>query len=149
MISKNKNCTKCNKSIEYRNKSNLCFTCYKNNINYNEIIVPTAIEIQSNNDKSTLNNHIISTIIPSIFDQILPDNTSELYNCNICNNEITKKSKTGACQPCYKKSLRTVERPSYEILMKEINENGYLQTGKKYGVSDNSIRKWVKNYQKT
>jgi len=71
------------------------------------------------------------------------------YNCNKCNNEITKKSKTGACQICYKKSLRTVERPSYQVLMNEINENGYLQTGIKYGVSDNSIRKWVKNYKKS
>jgi very-short-patch-repair endonuclease len=43
---------------------------------------------------------------------------------------------------------RRVERPSYEILLKDIEEMGYLKTGKKYNVSDNSIRKWVKFYQK-
>jgi len=35
-------------------------------------------------------------------------------------------------------------RPSYEQLLNEIEELGYVGTGKKYGVSDNAIRKWVK-----
>lgn len=44
--------------------------------------------------------------------------------------------------------LRKVERPSYEILKKEIEELGYSATGRKYSVSDNSIRKWLKTYEK-
>lgn len=36
------------------------------------------------------------------------------------------------------------ERPTIEILKKEINELGYCGTGRKYGVSDNAIRKWLK-----
>lgn len=43
-------------------------------------------------------------------------------------------------------SLRKVERPSFEILKKEIDDLGYVGTGKKYGVSDNAIRKWEKFY---
>ena len=43
---------------------------------------------------------------------------------------------------------RKVDRPPYEELVSEINELGYVGTGKKYGVSDNSIRKWVKYYEK-
>lgn len=43
---------------------------------------------------------------------------------------------------------RRVERPSYEALLKETAEFGFVATGKKYGVSDNSIRKWIKMYQK-
>lgn len=39
---------------------------------------------------------------------------------------------------------RKVERPSKEILLNEIKELGYRGTGRKYGVSDNAIRKWVK-----
>jgi hypothetical protein len=42
---------------------------------------------------------------------------------------------------------RTVNRPPYEMLVKEIDELGYRGTGKKYGVSDNAIRKWVKFYK--
>jgi transposase-like protein len=33
-------------------------------------------------------------------------------------------------------------------LIKEIGELGYTGTGRKYGVSDNSIRKWKKNFEK-
>jgi transposase-like protein len=31
------------------------------------------------------------------------------------------------------------------VLIKEIAESGYSATGRKYGVSDNAIRKWVKD----
>jgi hypothetical protein len=43
---------------------------------------------------------------------------------------------------------RKVDRPEYEVLLKEIDELGYSATGRKYGVSDNAIRKWVKYYEK-
>lgn len=42
---------------------------------------------------------------------------------------------------------RKVERPPYKILIKEISELGYCATGRKYGVSDNAIRKWIKYYE--
>jgi transposase-like protein len=42
---------------------------------------------------------------------------------------------------------RKVERPSLEQLKKEVEELGYSATGRKYGVSDNSIRKWLKSYK--
>lgn len=42
---------------------------------------------------------------------------------------------------------RKVERPSYEILTHEIENLGYTGTGRKYGVSDNTVRKWVKAYR--
>lgn len=44
-------------------------------------------------------------------------------------------------------NLRRVVRPEYEILLSEISKTSYVATGKKYGVSDNSIRKWVKFYE--
>jgi hypothetical protein len=36
----------------------------------------------------------------------------------------------------------------YTQLINEVNELGYAGTGRKYGVSDNSIRKWIKYYEK-
>jgi hypothetical protein len=48
----------------------------------------------------------------------------------------------------YYKGRRKTERPNYNILMTEIENLGYVQTGKKYNVSDNTIRKWIKYYQK-
>lgn len=60
-----------------------------------------------------------------------------------CGKEINKKSKH--CKECYNINNRKVERPSYEILKKEVEENGYSAIGRKYNVSDNCIRKWLKN----
>jgi hypothetical protein len=44
-------------------------------------------------------------------------------------------------------TLRRAERPPYELLLTNIRELGYLATGRKYGVSDNAIRKWVRAYE--
>lgn len=50
-------------------------------------------------------------------------------------------------EKCGEISTRVVkERPSKEQLIKEIKESSYVAVGKKYGVSDNAIRKWVKAY---
>jgi hypothetical protein len=42
---------------------------------------------------------------------------------------------------------RRVSRPPYEHLLREIEALGYLGVGRKYGVSDNAIRKWVRAYE--
>jgi hypothetical protein len=44
--------------------------------------------------------------------------------------------------------LRVVERPPYEQLLREIDALGYSAVGRKYGVSDNAIRKWVRAYER-
>jgi transposase-like protein len=43
---------------------------------------------------------------------------------------------------------RKSPRPSLDILLNEVQELGYCATGRKYGVTDNAIRKWIKSYQK-
>jgi len=45
-------------------------------------------------------------------------------------------------------SRRKVERPSFDVLKSEINTLGYSAVGRKYGVSDNAIKKWVRTYEK-
>jgi hypothetical protein len=49
---------------------------------------------------------------------------------------------------CYRPELRKVERPPYEQLRHEIESTSYLAVGRKYGVSDNAIRKWVRAYER-
>lgn len=71
--------------------------------------------------------------------------TKKLYLCK-CGKE--KSNKSNKCIDCSSKEKRKIERPPYYQLLKEIEELGYSGTGRKYGVSDNSIRKWVKNYEK-
>jgi hypothetical protein len=43
---------------------------------------------------------------------------------------------------------RKVDRPPYEQLLEEIEATSYLAVGRKYGVSDNAVRKWVKWYER-
>jgi transposase-like protein len=45
-------------------------------------------------------------------------------------------------------NARKVERPSYEELIFDIEETSYVAVGRKYGVSDNAIRKWLEQYER-
>jgi len=65
-------------------------------------------------------------------------------NCKKCCTTVSK-----SCEYCYRLNRRKViDRPPHEILLIEIKENGYSATGRKYNVSDNTIRKWIRNYEK-
>jgi very-short-patch-repair endonuclease len=59
-----------------------------------------------------------------------------------CGN-IIKVSKSKWCRDCYNKSIRKVDRPSLDQLMIDVEMSGFRSTGRKYGVSDNTIRKWI------
>jgi hypothetical protein len=63
------------------------------------------------------------------------------YECQDCGSEITCGA--SRCTNCYQKSQRKVMRPDRDILLAEIAELGYSGTGRKYGVSDNTVRKWL------
>jgi len=58
------------------------------------------------------------------------------------------------CGTRYKRSrdprpeLRKVERPSYEQLMKDVTAMSFCGVGRKYGVSDNAVRKWIRWYER-
>lgn len=48
--------------------------------------------------------------------------------------------------PC--PETRKVDRPPYEQLLEEIEATSYLAVGRRYGVSDNAVRKWVRWYER-
>lgn len=66
--------------------------------------------------------------------------------CIHCKSESNGSLFCKKCQSKMSILRRKVERPSKDILLKEVEALGYLGTGRKYGVSDNAIRKWLKNY---
>lgn len=76
---------------------------------------------------------------------ILKTPNDDICYCN-CGDIKDKRSKK--CLKCYSLKQRKVERPSYDKLIKEIEELTYVGVGKKYNVSDNAIRKWIKQYKK-
>jgi hypothetical protein len=57
---------------------------------------------------------------------------------------LNGKGQLGRAQP----QQRNVDRPSYERLLTEIEQLGYSGVGRKYGNSDNAIRKWVRQYER-
>lgn len=65
--------------------------------------------------------------------------------CSSCGKEISYKSK-GLCVDCAHESSRRVEWPSRNELKDLIRNNSFLQIGKMYNVSDNTIRKWCISY---
>jgi hypothetical protein len=55
-----------------------------------------------------------------------------------------RRKRNGSPQP----ERRKVARPPYTHLIREIDALGYAGTGRRYGVSDNAIRKWVRQYER-
>ncbi len=62
-----------------------------------------------------------------------------------CSRECGQRAKPSARRP--RPEQRKVERPPCERLLDEIKRLGWSAVGRKYGVSDNAIRKWVKAYE--
>lgn len=69
--------------------------------------------------------------------------------CVDCEVEISAKATR--CRPCHLINARvakgpTPERPSAEELEKLLWDTNFTEVGRKFGVSDNAVRKWCLNY---
>jgi very-short-patch-repair endonuclease len=96
--------------------------------------IDMMLEFISNIDHSSYRKYEISDL-----DYKRPSSDSK---CK-CGKIINKKS--SQCKSCKSLSMRKVsERPDLETLKHDIKNLGFSATGRKYGVSDNSIRKWIK-----
>lgn len=71
------------------------------------------------------------------------NNRKENY-CIDCGVKILNTSTR--CINCKSKKERKAERPCKEVLFNEIKASSFSAVGRKYGVSDNTIRKWCKAY---
>lgn len=61
-----------------------------------------------------------------------------------CSLRCGRGSLAGVARP----STRKVERPAYQELISQVRESGYRAVGRRYGVSDNAIRKWIRQYER-
>jgi Zn finger protein HypA/HybF involved in hydrogenase expression len=67
------------------------------------------------------------------------------FLCPNCHSQTdTYGGKSNKKEKIKKDRPRKVIRPDKEIILKDVEELGYSATGRKYGVSDNAIRKWLK-----
>jgi very-short-patch-repair endonuclease len=62
---------------------------------------------------------------------------NERESCGLTKSEIERSI-----------NQRRVTRPPYQELIDLVKTNGYSKTGRMFRVSDNSIRKWIKSYEK-
>lgn len=69
-----------------------------------------------------------------------PNYASHRYCSQICG---THSKGSNAPRP----ESRKVERPAYDVLIRETDELGFSAVGRKYGVSDNAVRKWIRLYK--
>lgn len=74
--------------------------------------------------------------------RFMPGYRSQRFCSRYCG--LHRKREAGIPKP----SLRRVERPPLEQLLNETHEIGFMATGRKYGVSDNAIRKWIRAYER-
>ena len=72
------------------------------------------------------------------------DFSKKEYKCIDCGNPITKGATR--CVDCSHKLTYKCEHPTREILKDFIRTKSFVEIGKIYGVSDNSIKKWCKKY---
>jgi hypothetical protein len=102
-----------------------------------------------NNDNRIENLRIVcpncNATLPTHGGKNVKHKDKEISKCG-CGNPTFEKNDT--CVKCSQIKQRKVERPNYFQLIDEINSLGYRGCGKKYGVSDNTIRKWKKYYEK-
>lgn len=72
------------------------------------------------------------------------ENCQQKFFCENCGNEKSRYGKL--CRKCTNLKNRKVFRPSKEELNMLIQELSMVAIGKKFGVSDNSVRKWCVYY---
>lgn len=66
--------------------------------------------------------------------------------CKKCRKPTAGTGASGLCISCAQHNRRKVlARPILDKLVQEVKTLGYSATGRKYGVSDNAVRKWLKN----
>lgn len=82
-------------------------------------------------------------LCPGCGKSFVPRNIRHRHCSERCWGVVRSAALRGIPQP----ARRKVERPSYEQLIAEVQSMNFLAVGRKYGVSDNAIRKWIRWYE--
>jgi hypothetical protein len=134
-------CEECGQGEEWRGKKISLILDHINGVNNDNRL--ENLRILCPNCNATLPTHCGKNI------NYKPNKTKPRGNDkNLCGCGEFKTHHAKTCLKCDSISKRKVERPTYKQLIEEIKELGYVGTGKKYGVSDNAIRKWKRFYEK-
>lgn len=144
---------KCSSALElhHLDPSKKDFTFSENTNKAWEMIVqelPKTIMVCANCHREIHAGLIDASILQSNFNKQKAEEISRqveeskkgFHFCKVCGKKVS--SKAFYCSECYGKTRREVERPSREQLKLDIRNLPMVQVGKKYGVTDNAVRKW-------
>jgi hypothetical protein len=76
-----------------------------------------------------------------------PINRTNFYCSQGCVGRARSRGLVGSNRGRPFPERRKAKRPPYEQLLREIEETSFLAVGRKYGVSDNAVRKWIRWYE--
>jgi uncharacterized protein YfkK (UPF0435 family) len=115
--------------------------------NWNEMKISLILDHINgvHNDNRIENLRIVCPNCNAGLDTFAGKNSKTIRKKYYCVCGSVKNKKSNKCKKCTGEDRRKVERPNIEDLMKEVEELGYSAVGRKYSVSDNAIRKWIKN----
>lgn len=114
--------------------------------------------IDHNKSNNSYKNLEIVTHSENVIKQILYSGNKLALRCKCCGKKIYSKVNSWIyCKKCSEdlnikrklsrcKNKKVLKRPSKENLWKLISSKSFLEIGRIYGVSDNAIRKWCKQY---
>ena len=128
---------------------NECSVCGRPPIWENKVLILVIDHINGvNNDNRIKNLRLVCPNCNSQLDTSGGKNRRKKINCLGCGRIIWKTSSyCRICRPrsSYFRKVPLVDRPSKEELGYLIGNVSMVKIGKKYGVSDNTIRKWCKD----
>lgn len=121
---------------------------YNNELDNLQILCPNCHALQPNNSGRAANKEALKEKLDRLFSKEMASKNSPLHpdhGAIVLANGLRRK----LCAPKTSnfESRKVKDRPSRERLKEEIRSNSFLTLGKKYGVSDNAIRKWCKAYE--
>ena len=96
-------------------------------------------------DGNKLNNDINNLELTTRAEHVHKHYGYQQYaTCQICGKKLSS-SRPKLCRECFEYQKRKVKvRPPKEKLLKMISESSVCAVARKYGVTDNAIRKWLK-----
>jgi 5-methylcytosine-specific restriction endonuclease McrA len=147
------------KPVSFKTCSRKCRTILASKVNWGEIDL-VALKKQGIKNQ-TIGNMVgatagaVRTRINKLIDQgyVFPmlkiTRVAEgeyIRKCANCGGVVSNSSESGLCASCFAFQRRKVTRPSKIQLENDLATMPVVAIGKKYGVSDNGVRKWAKSY---
>ena len=156
-----KNLNPCNKewikSVDFKTLTEYIITmCNMLNIEYkivvNDPVVQntesSSIQVEEIEEVDEINVNEVEDNIEEIEENVEQERKkiNGKYECVTCHEYNVSEKKAKNCVSCARLLSRKVkERPTLEQLLDDVRRMSIVDIGKKYGVSDNCIRKWIRN----